>query len=73
MKQRRTYYRVQRSEHNGVVNRAFGGRVVSWTPWKTVAAYLNQADAESAFEVWSGKGLTRWRVVYLGKVIRKSL
>ncbi len=65
-------YRLQRSEHRGVVNRAFGGRVVSWSPWRTAYAFTDKEEAEACFRFNSGRGLTRWRLMYGAEKLRES-
>ena len=63
-------YRVQMSHHQGIVERAFGGRVVSWSPWRTVKGFPAQAMAEVVLErLRASGGLSRFRIVYGTKVI----
>jgi len=66
-------YRLQASDHQGIKQRAFGGRVVSWSPWRTVCTSSDKETAEAEFEWRSKQGLTRWRLVLGKEVIRKSL
>lgn len=66
-------YRLQFSTHNGVVNRAFGGRKASWGKWITWATYPSRSEAEEAFESRKWRGVNRWRIMYGSSVIRKSL
>lgn len=66
-------YRVQRSDHQGVVRRAFGGRVNSWSPWRTMASKPTLEEAETEYERWKGKGLSRWRVIHGKEVKLQSL
>jgi hypothetical protein len=69
----RKRYRIQRSDHQGIVNRAFGGRAHSWSPWRTVATFDTFEEAEPQYTYWAGKGLTRWRLMYGAEVKLKSL
>lgn len=66
-------YRVQKSDHQGIVNRAFGGRVASWGKWITVASFETLDDAQAKYDYASTRGLTRWRLIYGTEILRKSL
>ena len=66
-------YRIQRSDHQGVVSRAFGGRVVTWSKWRTVAIYPTLEQADPEFTRMQARGLSRWRILYGDDVVRKSL
>jgi hypothetical protein len=58
-------YRVQQSLHQGIVSRAFGGKVVSWSPWRTLKSYQTLQAAQDAASVIRGRvGLGRTRVMY---------
>lgn len=65
-------FRIQRSDHQGLVNRAYGGKVTSWSPWRTVIARDHEEDAQALYDSWVGKGLTRWRLVYGKQTIYQS-
>ena len=66
-------YRLQASEHRGVVTRGWGyGRAVSWSPWRTVGSYTDRAEAEAMYERRSRVGLSRWRLVYGKEIVRNS-
>lgn len=69
----RVTYRLQRSDHQGVVSRAFGGKCVSWSPWRTVGRFESLVEAAQHFNVASRVGLSRWRVMHGTTVERKSL
>jgi hypothetical protein len=66
-------YRIQRSDHQGVVSRAFGGRVISWSAWRTVASFTDQGEAEVEYNRMQARGLSRWRIMYGKEIFRKSL
>jgi hypothetical protein len=66
-------YRLQRSDHQGVVQRAFGGRVASWSAWRTVGTWTEEKEGLEAFQKASGRGLSRWRLMHGKDVVKKSL
>ena len=66
-------FRLQRSEHLGVRPRAFAGRVASWSKWRTVDKYDNEASARDEFIKQRGRGLNRWRLIHGTEVLDKSL
>jgi len=66
-------YRIQRSDHLGIVNRAFGGRTVHWSPWRTVAYFPTEQKAQERFSELSRQGLSRTRILYGSEVVAKSL
>lgn len=67
-------YRVQVSNHLGVVQRAFGmGRVTHWGPWKTRHSYDGELEATLRFRELAGRGLHRVRIVHGNEVLAKSM
>lgn len=67
-------FRLQSSDHLGVAQRGWGfGRVTRWSKWRTVAQFDSLADAEAVFAQRSRVGLSRWRVVLRGEVVKASL
>jgi hypothetical protein len=64
-------YRLQKRDHLGVVNRAFGGRCVHWSPWKTTEKFTDRELAEASFDFQSRRGLCQWRLMFGADVVRE--
>lgn len=64
-------YRVQMSNHQGIVRRAFGGRCASWSPWRTLKSFPTLEAAQAAMKRCAATGLSRYRVM-LGKNVVAS-
>ena len=65
-------YRLQVSNHLGIVRRAFGGRCASWSAWRTLKSFPALEDAQAALKRCSSVGLSRYRVMYGKDVIVTS-